>query len=75
LQDKIDDYLAKTYALGKRRLSVQVEKLNTPLEYQYLQQYHDIDHPLSGTQLGNMFNIPQPSVRQGKFLENLKFSS
>jgi len=63
-KEKIDDYLAKTYGLGKRRLSVQVEKLNTPLEYQFLQQYHDFGHPLAGTQLGNLFNIPQPAVKQ-----------
>ena len=37
-KSKIDDYLAKTQQLGNRKLSVQLEYLNTPLEYQYLSQ-------------------------------------
>jgi hypothetical protein len=61
---KIDDYLAKTQLLGNRKLSVQVDYLNTPLEYQYLNQYHGFQHPLSGTPLGTYFNIPTPPPPQ-----------
>ena len=57
---KIDDYLAMTSTLGMRKLTVAVDYLNTPLEYQYLNQYHGFEHPLSRTQLGKYFNIPQP---------------
>jgi hypothetical protein len=59
-KSKIDDYLAKTYTLGNRKLTVAVDYLNTPLEYQYLNQYHGFQHPLAGTQLGSYFNIPSP---------------
>merc|ERR1711936_1207784 len=37
---KIDDYLAKQWLLGKRKLTVSVNYGNMPLEYQYLNQYH-----------------------------------
>ena len=59
-KDKIDNYLAKTQQLGQKRLSVQVDYLNTPLEYQYLNQYHGFEHPLQGTPLGDYFKIPVP---------------
>merc|ERR1719233_2370485 len=35
---KIDDYLAKQWLLGKRKLTVSVNYGNMPLEYQYLNQ-------------------------------------
>merc|ERR1719341_1360904 len=41
--NKIDDYLAKQWLLGKRKLTVSVNYGNMPLEYQYLHQCH-IDH-------------------------------
>jgi len=42
-KNKIDDYLQKSYKLGQRKLSVEFEKSNLPLEYQFLQQYHKIN--------------------------------
>merc|ERR1719466_384924 len=51
-KNKIDDYLAKQWLLGKRKLTVSVNYGNTPLEYQYLNQYHGIPHPLKGTRVG-----------------------
>merc|ERR1719402_1773568 len=44
-KNKIDDYLAKQWLLGKRKLTVSVNYGNTPLEYQYLQQYHGMPTP------------------------------
>ena len=61
-KSKIDDYLAKTQQLGNRKLSVQVDYLNSPLEYQYLNQYHGFQHPLAGTSLGDYFNVPRPAT-------------
>merc|ERR1719402_695689 len=57
----IDDYLAKQWLLGKRKLTVSVNYGNIPLEYQYLQQYHGMPNPLSGTPLGPKFRLPGPS--------------
>jgi len=37
--------------------SVQVDYLNTPLEWQYLNQYHGLKHPLSYTRLGQQFGL------------------
>merc|ERR550519_279010 len=53
--NRIDDYLAKQWLLGKRKLTVSVNYGNIPLEYQYLQQYHGMPNPLSGTPLGPKF--------------------
>merc|ERR1719309_466009 len=36
---KIDDYLAKQWHLGRRKLTVNVQSSTVPLEYQYLQRY------------------------------------
>jgi len=46
---KIDDYIAKQWKLGKRKLTVQVTANKVPLEYQYLSQYHGFPNPLAGT--------------------------
>merc|ERR1719339_566114 len=48
-RNKIDDYLAKQWLLGKRKLTVSVNYGNMPLEYQYLNQYHGFPNPLVGT--------------------------
>merc|ERR1712025_1048168 len=57
---KIDDYLAKQWLLGKRKLTVSVNYGNMPLEYQYLNQYHGFPNPLAGTPLGPRFGLPGP---------------
>merc|ERR1719186_175851 len=59
-RNKIDDYLAKQWLLGKRMLTVSVNYGNMPLEYQYLNQYHGFPNPLSGTPLGPRFGLPGP---------------
>jgi hypothetical protein len=38
-------------------LSVQASYLNTPLEYQYLNQYHGINHPLTYTPLAQQYGL------------------
>merc|ERR1712002_244133 len=58
---KIDDYLAKQWLLGKRKLTVSVNYGNMPLEYQYLNQYHGFPNPLAGTPLGPRFGLPGPA--------------
>merc|ERR1719452_263030 len=60
-RNKIDDYLAKQWLLGKRKLTVSVNYGNMPLEYQYLNQYHGFPNPLAGTPLGPRFGLPGPS--------------
>jgi len=59
-RNKIDDYLAKQWLLGKRKLSIQVNYGNVPLEYQYLNQYHGFPNPLANTPLGPKFGLPGP---------------
>merc|ERR1719431_1251116 len=59
-RNKIDDYLAKQWLLGKRKLTVSVNYGNMPLEYQYLNQYHGFPNPLAGTPLGPRFGLPGP---------------
>jgi len=44
--------------LGDRRLQVNFKYLNTPLELQYLNQYHGVQHPLSNTRLAPLFGLP-----------------
>merc|ERR1719209_2831594 len=58
---KIDDYLAKQWLLGKRKLTVSVNYGNMPLEYQYLNQYHGFPNPLAGTPLGPRFGLAGPA--------------
>merc|ERR1719402_849254 len=64
-QNKIDDYLAKQWLLGKRKLTVSVNYGNTPLEYQYLQQYHGMPNPLQGTPLGDQMGLKPEPARTG----------
>merc|ERR1719187_672319 len=67
-QNKIDDYLAKQWLLGKRKLTVSVNYGNTPLEYQYLQQYHGMPNPLQGTPLGGRMGLNPEPARSGHSL-------
>merc|ERR1719431_1526712 len=60
-RNKIDDYLAKQWLLGKRKLTVSVNYGNMPLEYQYLNQYHGFPNPLAGTPVGPRFGLPGPA--------------
>merc|ERR1712112_267019 len=65
----IDDYLAKTHLLGDRRLSVSLKYLNTPLEVQYLNQYHGLKHPLSQTRIGAYFGLPYSPFHQTPYAQ------
>jgi len=58
---KIDEYIAKQWKLGKRKLAVSVSYGNVPLEYQYLEQYHGFPNPLAGKPLGKIFGVPNVS--------------
>merc|ERR1712105_224890 len=60
-RNKIDDYLAKQWLLGKRKLTVSVNYGKMPLEYQYLNQYHGFPNPLAGTPLGPRFGLAGPA--------------
>merc|ERR1719414_2079122 len=54
---QIERYLATSYLLGRQRLSVQANYLNTPLEYQYLNQYHGVKHPLTYTPIAQQYGL------------------
>merc|ERR1719370_191178 len=43
---RLEKYLQKQWQLGKRKLQVQVDFGNVPLEWEYLNQYHGVRHPL-----------------------------
>jgi len=63
---KIDEYIAKQWKLGKRKLTVSVNYGNMPLEYQYLGQYHGFPNPVAGTPLGQMFGLPMAKDKVAK---------
>merc|ERR1719167_270851 len=42
---RLEKYLQKQWQLGKRKLQVQVDFGNVPLEWEYLNQYHGVRHP------------------------------
>merc|ERR1719394_364097 len=46
---RLEKYLQKQWQLGKRKLQVQVDFGNVPLEWEYLNQYHGVRHPLAMT--------------------------
>jgi len=57
VKHKIDDFIAKQWKLGKRKLTVKVSYGNIPLEYQYLHQFHGFPIPIQGTELGAMYGL------------------
>eukprot|EP00088_Acartia_fossae_P010594 TRINITY_DN152_c0_g1_i6.p1 TRINITY_DN152_c0_g1~~TRINITY_DN152_c0_g1_i6.p1 ORF type:complete len:527 (-),score=147.29 TRINITY_DN152_c0_g1_i6:92-1618(-) len=54
---KIDNYIAKQWLMGRRKLTVSVNYANMPLEYLYLSQYHGFPNPVAGTPLGKRFGL------------------
>merc|ERR1712080_356057 len=54
---QIDRFLAQSHHLGQQRLNVQVDYLNTPLGYQYLNQHHGLSHPLSHTPFASQYGL------------------
>merc|ERR1712112_178109 len=65
---RLEKYLQKQWQLGKRKLQVQVDFGNVPLEWEYLNQYHGVRHPLSMTAFGPKYGLagqPAPMVDYG----------
>merc|ERR1711988_351497 len=52
--------LEKHLQLGKRKLQVQVDFGNVPLEWEYLNQYHGVRHPLAMTAFGPKYGLAGP---------------
>merc|ERR1719348_309929 len=57
---RLEKYLQKQWQLGKRKLQVQVDFGNVPLEWEYLNQYHGVRHPLSKTAFGPKYGLGGP---------------
>ena len=49
--------------MGKRKLTLSVNYANIPLEYQYLNQYHGMPIPGTGTPLGDRLNLPRSAAK------------
>merc|ERR1719285_1410265 len=60
---RLEKYLQKQWQLGKRKLQVQVDFGNVPLEWEYLNQYHGVRHPLSMTAFGSKYGLAGPPVQ------------
>merc|ERR1719153_1786511 len=57
---RLEKYLQKQWQLGKRKLQVQVDFGNVPLEWEYLNQYHGLRHPLAMTAFGPKYGLDGP---------------
>merc|ERR1719402_1455393 len=57
---RLEKYLQKQWQLGKRKLQVQVDFGNVPLEWEYLNQYHGVRHLLSMTAFGPKYGLAGP---------------
>merc|ERR1712212_139628 len=57
---RLEKYLQKQWQLGKRKLQVQVDFGNIPLEWEYLNQYHGVRHPLAMTAFGPKYGLAGP---------------
>merc|ERR1719322_1564118 len=57
---RLEKYLQKQWQLGKRKLQVQVDFGNVPLEWEYLNQYHGVRHPLAMTAFGPKYGLVGP---------------
>merc|ERR1711962_1465949 len=57
---RLEKYLQKQWQLGKRKLQVQVVFGNVPLEWEYLNQYHGVRHPLAMTAFGPKYGLAGP---------------
>merc|ERR1719369_2270556 len=65
---RLEKYLQKQWQLGKRKLQVQVDFGNVPLEWEYLNQYHGVRHPLAMTAFGPKYGLagsPPPMYDYG----------
>merc|ERR1719153_2104798 len=52
---KIDEFIAKQWKLGKRKLTVSANFHSIPLEYQYLGKFHGFPNPVAGMDLGQKY--------------------
>merc|ERR1711972_233809 len=57
---RLEKYLQKQWQLRKRKLQVQVDFGNVPLEWEYLNQYHGVRHPLAMTAFGPKYGLAGP---------------
>merc|ERR1719495_1421305 len=57
---RLEKYLQKQWQLGKRKLQVQVDFGNVPLEWEYLNQYHGVRLPLAMTAFGPKYGLAGP---------------
>merc|ERR1719494_846257 len=57
---RLEKYLQKQWQLGKRKLQVQVDFGNVPLEWENLNQYHGVRHPLAMTAFGPKYGLAGP---------------
>merc|ERR1719357_119637 len=57
---RFEKYLQKQWQLGKRKLQGQVDFGNVPLEWEYLNQYHGVRHPLAMTAFGPKYSLDGP---------------
>merc|ERR1719193_2202089 len=57
---RLEKYLQKQWQLGKRKLQVQVDFGNVPSEWEYLNQYHGVRHPLAMTAFGPKYGLAGP---------------
>jgi len=54
---KIDEFIAKQWKLGKRKLTVSANFHSIPLEYQYLGKFHGFPNPIAGMDLGQKYGL------------------
>merc|ERR1712193_33388 len=55
-----DEHLTSSKARLERKLQVQVDFGNVPLEWEYLNQYHGVRHPLAMTAFGPKYGLAGP---------------
>merc|ERR1719435_355043 len=55
---RLENYLKSQWSLGKKKLQVQVDFGNVPLEWEFLNQYHGIQHPLAMTRFAQKYGLP-----------------
>merc|ERR550519_3084923 len=55
---RLENYLKSQWSLCKKKLQVQVDFGNVPLEWEYLNQYHGIQHPLAMTRFAQKYGLP-----------------
>merc|ERR1712071_82887 len=57
-KNRLEQLVAAMYGFGNRKLSVDVSYGSVPAEWQYLNKYHGIRHPLANTWFGPGYGLP-----------------